>query len=70
MTTKRSAAILTWSVGVSSIGAVTLVGKLAAVNATTMGFVFLVAVLLLSMWGGLALGLAMSILATACFNFF
>ena len=70
MTSKRSAAILAWSVGVSSIAAVTLLGKAVDLNATTMGFIYLVVVLLLSMWGGLALGLVMSILATAGFNFF
>jgi two-component system sensor histidine kinase KdpD len=70
MTSKRSAAILKWSVGVSSIAAVTLLGKIVGLNATTMGFIYLVVVLLLSMWGGLALGLVMSILATSGFNFF
>jgi two-component system sensor histidine kinase KdpD len=67
---KTSTAVLQWSVGVLSIAALTFLGKNIHLNATTIGFVFLVVVLLLSMWGGLALGLAMSILATACFNFF
>lgn len=67
---KTSTAVLQWSVGVLSIAALTFLGKSIDLNATTIGFVFLVVVLLLSMWGGLALGLAMSILATACFNFF
>jgi two-component system sensor histidine kinase KdpD len=62
--------VLQWAAAVASIAAVTGVGKFIGLNATTIGFVFLVVVLLLTMWGGLALGLAMSILATACFNFF
>jgi two-component system, OmpR family, sensor histidine kinase KdpD len=66
----RMTAFLQWMVAVLSIAAVTLLGRIVGLNATAMGFVFLVVVLLLSIWGGLALGLAMSILATACFNFF
>jgi len=67
---KRSTPVLQWAAAVASIAAVTALGKFIGLNATTIGFVFLVVVLLLTMWGGLALGLAMSILATACFNFF
>jgi two-component system sensor histidine kinase KdpD len=70
MRRKRPTHVLEWAAAVASIVAVTALGKLTGLNATTVGFVFLVVVLLLSMWGGLALGLAMSILATACFNFF
>jgi two-component system, OmpR family, sensor histidine kinase KdpD len=62
--------LLPWLVGVAALAAVTALGRLGGLNATTIGFVYLVAVLLLSMWGGLKLGLTMSILATACFNFF
>src|SRR6266542_3365421 len=70
MKNKRATSVLQWTVAVLSIAAVTLLGRAAGLNATAMGFLFLVVVLLFSMWGGLALGLAMSILATACFNFF
>jgi len=70
MRKKRSTAFLVWAAAVASIAAVTVLGKAVGLNATTIGFVFLVVVLLLTMWGGLALGLAISILATACFNFF
>ena len=70
MKAKLSTAAVYWPVGAASIAAVTLLGRAVGLNATAIGFVFLVVVLLLSMWGGLALGLAMSILATACFNFF
>jgi two-component system sensor histidine kinase KdpD len=70
MRTKAFDLAVKWILAALSITAVTAVGKLAGANATTIGFVFLVVVLLLSMWGGLALGLAMSVLATACFNFF
>ncbi len=70
MKNRRATAVLQWTAAVLSIAAVTLLGRAAGLNATAMGFLFLVVVLLFSMWGGLALGLAMSILATACFNFF
>jgi two-component system sensor histidine kinase KdpD len=62
--------ILRWAGGVFAVAAVTFAGRLIGLNATTVGFVFLVVVLLLSMWEGLSLGFAMSVLATACFNFF
>jgi two-component system sensor histidine kinase KdpD len=70
MKRKRWIPALVWVAAVAAIAAVTYIGKSVGLNATTIGFVFLVVVLLLSMWGGLALGLVMSILATACFNFF
>jgi len=64
---KRWTPVLQWAAAVASIAAVTALGKFIGLNATTIGFVFLVVALLLTMWGGLAFGLAMSILATACF---
>ena len=53
------------------VGAVTLLShKIIAVNATTVGFVYLLAILIIaSAWGFLEASLA-AILATLCFNFF
>jgi two-component system sensor histidine kinase KdpD len=50
--------------------AVTGGGARTAINPTTMGFVYLVAVVFLSIWSGLRVGIAASLLATACYNFF
>jgi two-component system sensor histidine kinase KdpD len=49
---------------------VTAVGRAAQLNANTVGFAFLVTVLLASMRGGLLAGMAASIAATLCYNFF
>jgi two-component system sensor histidine kinase KdpD len=70
MKNTRTTAFLQWTAAVLSIIVVTLLGRFVGLNSTAMGFVFLVVVLLVSISGGLALGLVMSILATACFNFF
>lgn len=45
-------------------------GAVAGVNPTTMGFVYLFGVVFLSMWAGLAAGIAASLLATALYNFY
>ncbi|MBI2213832.1 MAG: DUF4118 domain-containing protein [Acidobacteria bacterium] len=54
----------------ATVASVTWAGKLAGVNELTIGFAFLIAVLLLSLWGGGRAGAAASLIATACFNFF
>src|SRR5207253_2989468 len=53
-----------------AIGVLTAGAHLGALTAATAGFVFLLAVLFLSMWGGLLVGAVASLLATACYNVF
>jgi two-component system, OmpR family, sensor histidine kinase KdpD len=48
----------------------TAAGAVTKVNPTTMGFVYLFGVVFLSMWAGLAAGIAASLLATALYNFY
>jgi two-component system sensor histidine kinase KdpD len=48
----------------------TALGRLAGANATTIGFVFLVVVLLAALRLGLAAATLASLAATACFNYF
>lgn len=55
---------------IAVIVALTAAGRAADLNPTTMGFVYLFAVVFLSMWGGLAAGIVASLLATAGYNFF
>ncbi len=55
---------------VAVVAAATVTALLAQANAVTVGFLYLVAVLLLATWRGAVAGIAASLLATACFNFF
>ena len=55
--------------------AATLLGVTAAaartpINPTTMAFIYLFCVVFHSMWGGLKVGVAASLIATACYNYF
>ena len=52
------------------IAAATAAALAARANAITVGYVYLVAVLLLAVWGGLRVGIAASLAATVCFNYF
>lgn len=52
------------------IAIITLVASAVGANATTVGFAYLIAVLAISIYFGLTVGLVSSIAATACFNFF
>src|SRR6476619_2624369 len=52
------------------IAIVTAIGSFLRLNPNTVGFVYLVAVLLISVWGGLLLGTVSSFIATLCYNFF
>ena len=61
---------LHWSAMVATIVVITAGGVLARVDSTTIAFVYLVAVVFLSMWSGLKVGIAASLLATACYNWF
>ena len=52
------------------IFALTFLGLALGANATTVGFIYLIAVLAISIYWGLTVGLVSSIVATACFNYF
>jgi two-component system sensor histidine kinase KdpD len=64
---KRAA---TWAAALAALAFVTFAGHLLGLNATTIGFVYLIVVLLVSVWGDLLVGTVSSIVATLCFNFF
>src|SRR3954447_3563140 len=53
-----------------SIAGVTAIGRFFAVAPNTVGFLYLIAVLLLSVSGGLLIGTLSSIAAALCYNFF
>jgi len=55
---------------VVAVGAVTAAAHASHLHQPAVGFLFLLTVLFLSIWGGLAVGLLTSVLATACYNFF
>ena len=55
---------------VALIGLVTFGALAAGANATTVGFVYLILILGISIVSGLTVGLLSSIVATACFNYF
>lgn len=59
-----------WILALAGIAAVTLIGRAMRLNANTVGFIFLIAVLLGSLRGGLLIGMVSSILATLCYNYF
>jgi len=63
-------AVTAWLIAVAGIAAVTLVGRGANLNPSTVGFAFLIVVLASSVRGGILVGIAASVIATACFNFF
>ncbi len=52
------------------VAAVTAAGALLTLNPTTMGFLYLVVVLIVALRAGLVVSSITSIFATACFNFF
>lgn len=54
----------------AAVAATTIVGRLLGANATTAGFLFLLAVLFLTLRWGLLAGALASILSTVAFNFF
>jgi two-component system sensor histidine kinase KdpD len=61
----RKVLLAALTIGVLSAGA-----RLADLNEPTAGFLYLLAVLFLAMWGGLVVGAVASLLATACYNVF
>jgi two-component system sensor histidine kinase KdpD len=61
---------IVWVTAIAAIAAVTAAGRALGLNASTVGFAYLIAVLLISLWGGLLVGAISSIIATLCYNFF
>ena len=59
-----------WIASIGSIGVVTAVGSAIGLNPSTIGFAYLIVVLLISLWGGLLVGTVASVVATLCYNFF
>src|SRR5437773_145231 len=59
-----------WLLAIVSIAAVTAIGRVIGLNPSTVGFLYLIVVLLISVWGGLLVGTVSSIIATLCYNFF
>lgn len=59
-----------WLLAFVLIGTITAAGRVASLNASTVGFVYLIAVLTISLRGGLLVGTVSSVVATLCYNFF
>jgi two-component system sensor histidine kinase KdpD len=68
--TGRVSRVIVWVAAIAAIAAVTAAGWGIGLNASTVGFLYLIAVLLISLWGGLAVGTVSSVVATLCYNFF
>jgi two-component system, OmpR family, sensor histidine kinase KdpD len=65
---KRAA--ISWAAAIAGIAFVTAVGSVIGLNPSTVGFAYLIVVLLISVWGGLLVGTVSSVIATLCYNFF
>jgi len=61
---------LAWIAIPFALALVTLIGRGSEANATTAGFLYLLAVLALATWGGWTVGAVASVAAVLCFNFF
>ncbi len=59
-----------WSLTILSIAAVTAIGRVLRLNPSTVGFLYLIVVLLISVRGGLLVGTVASFIATLSFNYF
>jgi two-component system sensor histidine kinase KdpD len=68
--TGRPSVVLVWAGSMAAVAAVTAAGWWMGLNASTVGFLYLIAVLLVSLWGGLLAGTIASVVATLCYNFF
>ncbi|HXH40933.1 MAG TPA: DUF4118 domain-containing protein, partial [Thermoanaerobaculia bacterium] len=62
--------LLTWLAALGSLGFVTAAGSVLGLNPNTVGFAYLIVVLLISVWGGLLVGTVASVIATLCYNYF
>jgi K+-sensing histidine kinase KdpD len=67
---RRIASAAPWVIALFGTAAVTAVGKAMRLNPNTVGFVFLMVVLVSSIRGGLLVGTVASIVATLCYNYF
>ena len=62
--------LVAWTSAIGSVALVTAVGSAIGLNPSTVGFAYLIVVLLISVWGGLLAGTVSSVMATLCYNFF
>ncbi|HUR83405.1 MAG TPA: DUF4118 domain-containing protein [Thermoanaerobaculia bacterium] len=62
--------VTAWLIAIGGTAVVTAAGHQMRVNPITVGFAFLIVVLISAIRGGLPAGAAASILATLCYNFF
>jgi two-component system sensor histidine kinase KdpD len=62
--------LTTWIATFGSLALVTAAGRAINLNPSTIGFAYLIVVLLISVRGGLLAGAVASITATLCYNFF
>ncbi|MEA2236254.1 MAG: two-component system, OmpR family, sensor histidine kinase KdpD [Thermoanaerobaculia bacterium] len=67
---RRTRPVAIWTGAIGSIALVTAAGNAIGLNPSTIGFAYLIVVLLISLWGGLLAGTISSVLATLCYNFF
>jgi two-component system sensor histidine kinase KdpD len=70
MSSRRVASTTAWLAAIGGVAAVTAGARAMRLNPSTTGFLFLIAVLLVSLRGGLLVGTSTSVLATLCYNFF
>jgi two-component system sensor histidine kinase KdpD len=59
-----------WLAALGSLALLTAAGHAIHLNPNTVGFAYLIVVLLISVWGGLLIGTISSVIATLCYNFF
>jgi two-component system, OmpR family, sensor histidine kinase KdpD len=66
----RPPAPIAWLAAPVAVGLLTVAARQAGANAPTAGFLYLVLVLGLATWGGWKPGVAASLMATGCYNYF
>ena len=59
-----------WIGAAGCLALVTVAGIAIGLNPNTVGFAYLIVVLLISVWGGLLIGTIASFVATLCYNIF
>lgn len=64
------AKLLPWLIAIGGVAIGTLGARAMRLNPSTVGFIFLIVVLVSSLRGGLVVGTVASIIATLCLNFF
>lgn len=70
MKSRTLGAVVSSLLAAGAAAAVTAIGRAMSLNPNTVGFAFLIVVLLSSLRGGLLAGTVASIVATLCYNFF